>query len=163
MVIQIDSREKSRAIKKILDEFDRQGVEYFVSKLPQADYMSLDNPKLLIDRKQNLLEICQNVVQDHKRFSAELIRAKKYGQHIVVLIEHGGGITCLQDVINWKNPRLKQSPMAVSGERLFKILSTMQNNKEMYSVDFRFCSKSETGKKIIEILSQEEPSEDRSD
>ena len=155
MVIQIDSREKARAIKRILAEFDDQGVEHFVSKLPQADYMSLDNPRLLIDRKQSLLELCQNVVQDHKRFAAELERAKKYGQHIVVLVEHGGGINCLQDVVNWKNPRLKQSPMAVSGERLFRILSAMQNNRDKYDVEFLFCDKGDTGRRIIEILGQE--------
>ena len=153
MVIQIDSREKARAIKKILEEFDRQGVDYFVSKLPTADYMNLDNPRLLIDRKQSLLELCQNVCQDHKRFAAELERAKKYGQHIVVLVEHGGGIKSLQDVMHWKNPRLKQSPMAVSGERLFKILSAMQNNHDKYDVEFLFCDKRNTGKRIIEILS----------
>ena len=154
MVIQVDSREKAHAIKHILAEFDKQGVQYFVSKLPQADYMSLDNPKLLIDRKRSMLEICQNVVQDHARFARELERAKKYGQHIVVLIEEGHGSTCLNDVINWKNPRLKQSPMAVSGERLFRILSTMQNNHDKYDVEFMFCTKADTGKRIIEILSE---------
>ena len=34
MTIQIDSREKARAIKMILATFDRMEVEYFVSKLP---------------------------------------------------------------------------------------------------------------------------------
>ncbi len=153
MVIQVDSREKAHAITKILETFDREGVKWFVSKLPVGDYMSLDNPRLVIDRKQNLNEICNNVVQDHKRFAAELERAKKYGIHVIVLVEHGKNIRELTDVINWQNPRLKQSPMAVSGERLFKILSAMQNNKERYDVEFLFCDKSETGKRIIEILS----------
>ena len=105
MVIQVDSREKAHAIEKILAEFDRQGVKWFVSKLPQADYMSLDNPKLLIDRKQNLNELCNNVVQDHKRFRAELLRAQEYGQHIIVLVEHSKNIRTLEDVIHWVNPR----------------------------------------------------------
>lgn len=153
MTIWIDSREHAHAIKPILAEFDKQGVEYFVSKLPTADYMNMDNPRLLIDRKR-ILELCGNVTQEHKRFSAELERAKKYGQHIVVLCENTNGITCLNDVINWQNPRLKQSPMAVSGERLFRILSTMQNNHEQYDVEFLFCDKKDTGKRIIEILSE---------
>lgn len=152
MTIWCDSREKPRAITKILDEFDRQGVKWFVSKLPVADYMNMDNPRLVIDRKQNLNELCNNVVQEHKRFAAELSKAKEMGIHVVVLCEHGKNIKSLNDVINWQNPRLKQSPMAVSGERLFRILSTMQNNKERYDVEFLFCEKSETGKRIIEIL-----------
>lgn len=156
MVIQVDSREKAHAIKHILAEFEIQGVDYFVSKLPQADYMSLDNPKLLIDRKGNMLEICQNVVQDLDRFACELERAKKFGQHIIVLIENDNEITCLTDVIGWQNPRLKKSPMAVSGERLFRILSTMQNNHDKYDVEFQFCNKKDTGKRIIEILGGED-------
>lgn len=149
MTIQIDSREKARAIKKILLCFDSHGVDYFVSKLPTADYMSLDNPRLLIDRKQNLLEICGNVCQQHERFTAELSRAKQRGQKIVILCEHGHGIETLDDVMHWINPRLKQSPMAVSGERLYKIMSTMQRT---YGVEWQFCDKNHTGQRIIEIL-----------
>lgn len=149
MVIQIDSREKAHAIQGILSEFDRQGVEWFVSKLPQADYMNLDNPKLLIDRKQNLNEVCNNVVQEHKRFTAELERANRYGQHIIILVEHSRNIRTLDDVIHWVNPRLKVSPMAVSGERLYRILRTIENH---YGCEFRFCEKKDTGKRIIEIL-----------
>ena len=152
MTIQIDSREKDRAIKQILADFDDMGVKWFVSKLYVADYMNLDNPKILVDRKQNLGELCNNVVQDHRRFAAELTRAKELGIHIVVLVEHGNGITCMADVLDWENPRLKQSPMAVSGERLFKILSTMQCNTRDYDVSFEFCDKSETGRRIVEIL-----------
>lgn len=50
MDIQIDSREKSRAIRKIIRTFDEQGVKHFSSKLLVGDYMSLDNPRLIIDR-----------------------------------------------------------------------------------------------------------------
>lgn len=155
MVIQTDSREKAHAITHILAEFDRQGVQYYISKLFVGDYQNLDNPRLVVDRKR-MLELCGNVVQDHKRFADELERAKQYGIHVVVLCENTNGITCLADVINWQNPRLKQSPMAVSGERLFRILSTMQNNHDKYDVEFRFCSKADTGKRIIEILSEGE-------
>ena len=152
MVIQVDSREKDRAIKQILSDFDEAGVKWFVSKLYVADYMNLDNPKIVIDRKQNLNELCNNVCQDHRRFAAELSRAKELGIQVIVLVEHGHGITCLADVMGWVNPRLKESPMAVSGERLFKILSAMQCNSRDYSVSFEFCDKSETGARIIELL-----------
>ena len=54
MVIQIDSREKARAIRKIVAEFDRQGIIHPVSKLMVGDYMNYDNPRLVVDRKRNL-------------------------------------------------------------------------------------------------------------
>ena len=152
MVLQVDSREKAKAIKTILSQFESARVKYFVSKLFVGDYQNLDNSKLVVDRKR-ILELVQNVCQDHKRFTAELERAKEYGIHVIVLCENTDGIESLQDVLHWVNPRLKQSPMAVSGERLFKILWAMQNNKERYSVEFQFCDKRETGNKIIELLS----------
>lgn len=172
MVIQVDSREKAHAITKILAEFDRKNVKWFVSKLPVGDYMNLDNPKLVIDRKQNLQEICGNVsgvpmkdenglvkrnqdgsVQTPKaRFLSELERANEYGIELIILCEHGGDIESLPDVMNWVNPRLKESPLAVSGERLFKILTAISKK---YGVSFLFCDKRNTGKRIIELLAND--------
>lgn len=151
MVIQVDSREKARAIQKVLAEFDRQRIQYFISKLPCGDYQSLDNAKLCIDRKQNLSELVTNVCQQHVRFRAELERAQQYGIKMVILCEHGGKIKTLQDVMTWENPRIKQSPLAMSGERLYKVLSSMSKK---YNVDFVFCTKAQTGKEIIRILSE---------
>lgn len=151
MNIQIDTREKARAIKLILADFDRNNIKYFSSKLFVGDYMSLDNPRVSIDRKQNLLEICINVCQQHERFTAELKRAQENGIKIVILCEHGGNINTLNDVIKWKNPRLRTSPKAVSGQQLFKILYSISKK---YDVDFLFCNKSETGNMIIKILSE---------
>lgn len=152
MDVIVDSREKARAIKKILSQFDDSGVRYLISKLPVGDYMSLDNARLAIDRKQNLSELCSNVCQQHDRFRAELERANQYGIKLIILCEHGGNIKSLQDVLTWTNPRLKESPLAVSGERLYRILSTMSKK---YNVDFVFCDKRNTGKEIIRILTEE--------
>lgn len=44
MTIQIDSREKAKAIKKIIATFDSEKVDYFISKLYVGDYMNFDNP-----------------------------------------------------------------------------------------------------------------------
>lgn len=74
MDIQIDTREKQRAIRKIIKTFDDNGVKHFSSKLLVGDYMSLDNPRLIIDRKQNLQELCGNVCQQHERFKRDTVR-----------------------------------------------------------------------------------------
>jgi ERCC4-type nuclease len=149
VTIWVDSREKARAIKLILRDFDAAGIQYITNKLPVGDYMSMDNSRLVIDRKQNLLEICSNVVQDHDRFKRELILAKNLGQKVIILCEHGGNIKCLDDVIGWENPRLSVSPLAVSGERLYRILCQI---KKTYGIEILFCEKKETGSKIIELL-----------
>ena len=92
MEIQIDTREKQRAVVKILEEFDRQGVKHVSSKLYVGDYMTFDNPRLIIDRKQNLFEVCNNVCQQHDRFITEMKKANDIGIKLIFLVEHGGGI-----------------------------------------------------------------------
>lgn len=179
----IDSREKARAIQKIIAEFDRQGITYDVSKLYVGDYQSLDNARLAIDRKQNLNELCSNVCQQHNRFRNELMRAQEMGIKLIILIEHGGKIKSLEDIKGWVNPRrffwekkirkqwgipkdadfetevaelkkhgakIQQPP--TSGEQLYKMLTTISDK---YNVQFEFCNKYETGKKIIELLGGE--------
>ena len=152
MDIQIDSREKAKAIKKIISYFDANNIRHYSSKLFVGDYMSLDNPRLIVDRKQNLQELVGNVCQQHKRFTAELQRAQDAGIKIIILCEHGGSIKELSDVNKWYNPRIKTSPLAVSGQRLFKILFTISKK---YNVDFVFCDKNKTGAKIVELLQSE--------
>lgn len=160
MLIFIDSREKQRAIRNIVNEFQKQGVKFVTNKLYVGDYQSAENPRIVVDRKQNLNEICQNVCQDHDRFRRELTRAQDAGIKIVILIEHGKDITCLEDIIFWENPRgtvrkkvngkwQTIKTKATTGETLYKILTTLQ---EKYGCEFQFCTKEETGRKIVELL-----------
>lgn len=149
MTVFVDSREKQKAIEKILADFDAAGVKHISNKLYVGDYQRLDNPMLVVDRKQNLFEVSNNVCQDHKRFVAELKRAQDAGIHIIFLVEHGWPILSLDAVKKWENPRLKKSPLAMSGPRLHKILSTISAT---YDCEFRFCEKRNTGKEIIKIL-----------
>lgn len=162
MQIFIDSREKQRAIRKIVTEFDKQGIRHISTKLFVGDYMNLDNPRLIIDRKQNLTELCSNVCQDHARFRRELLLAKENDIQLVILVEHGKGIRQLSDVIWWENPRRwkrRKNPetgrweeietKAMQGETLYKILCTQERK---YGVRFLFCEKEETGREIIRIL-----------
>ena len=149
MDILIDSREKAKAIKKIISTFDKCNVRYASSKLFVGDYQSLDNPRLVIDRKQNLSELYTNLCQQHKRFREELLRANNHDIRLVFLIEHGGKIKSLEDVKEWNNPRVKTSPYAWNGERMYKTMVTVM---EKYKTDFIFCDKMHTGLKIIELL-----------
>ena len=166
MTIVIDSREKQKAITKIVAEFDRKGIKHISSKLWVGDYMSLDNPRVIVDRKQNLTEVCSNVCQDHDRFRRELVLAKENGIQLIILCEHGKDIKSLEDVIFWKNPRSEKRKKidgkwqtvhtnAMKGDVLYKILTTLQ---EKYGVRFEFCDKDETGKRIVELLEIEDDS-----
>ena len=162
MIIQIDSREKARAIKSIVEEFNRKGIKHPVSKLMVGDYMNYDNPRLIIDRKQNLSELCSNVCTDHDRFRRELMLAQENDIKLVFLVEHGEDICRLEDVIWWENPRrwkrvqdpatgkwIDVETKAMQGETLYKVLKTQERK---YGCTFMFCDKKNTGKEIVRIL-----------
>lgn len=166
MTIQEDTREKKKEVERIEQQFDALGVYHFRSKLPVGDYMNLDNPRLVIDRKHDLGELCTNVTQQHERFKRELLRAEEIGIKLIILCEHGEGIKSLEDVFFWKNPRRQQykwvtvngrprrvkidpKKMAISGEALYRTLNTI---KDRYGVEFYFCTQEETGQRIVELL-----------
>ena len=164
MIIQCDTREHKQELERIQSQFDRLGVDYFTLKLSVGDYMNVDNPKVCIDRKKDLLEICGNITQEHKRFQAELLRAQQSGIKLIILCEHGPEIQRLSDVYFWHNPRLDKTdwvivdgkpckkklyPKATTGEQLYKSMLTMINK---YDVEFYFCDKTHTGQEIVRIL-----------
>jgi len=149
MVIQIDSREHKWELARIQRQLTAAGCKTIISKLYVGDYQSLDNPRLVIDRKKDLLELCGNVCQQHERFQKELRRAMDAGIEIIILCEHGEEIKRLEDVYFWDNPRRKESPKATTGKSLYKSLMTIRNR---YNVRFEFCSKDRTGERIMELL-----------
>lgn len=150
MVIQIDTREHKFELARVQRQIEKQGASTFVKKLDVGDYMNVEVPGLSIDRKKNLQELCSNVCQQHERFHRELVRANKMGIQLIILIEHGGDISCLEDVYFWDNPRLKKSPKATKGDSLYRSLITI---RDRYGVRFEFCDKRHTGRKIVELLS----------
>jgi hypothetical protein len=152
MIIQIDTREHKFELARIQRQIERHGVKTINSKLYVGDYQSLDNPRLVIDRKKDLQEICGNVCQQHERFQKELMRARDAGIQIIILCEHGGDIKSLEDVYFWDNPRIRKSPKATTGETLYKTLCTI---RDRYGIRFEFCDKRQTGKRIIELLGGE--------
>lgn len=150
MIIQVDSREKSRAIKQILKEFEKQDIKYISSKLYVGDYCDRNNPNLIIDRKQNIAEIAQNATSGHDRVKRELLRLDDLGKDakMIFLIEqdkiNNVPINDLSDVVFWKSKY-----GTVNGLQIYRILSAWEAK---HNVKFMFCNKAETGKKIIEIL-----------
>ena len=138
-----DSREKKN--EHILRYFDRHGIEYEIRKLDYGDYM-VENGTVTIDRKQNLSEVCHNLMlaSDKRRFMNEVRGAKEHGLEFVLLNEHGGKIHSIEDVKDWNN-KYSRVPSVVLMNALHKL-------SVQYNVRVEFCSKAITAKKIIEIL-----------
>ena len=105
--------------------------------LPLGDYMAV--PPVSVDTKASMQEIAQNIggsSEEHNRFRRELQRAQEAGCHLYILVENDEGITDLAGVATWVNPRLIDSPKAITGLRLARAMQTMQ---ERYGVTFLFC------------------------
>ena len=178
MIIQIDSREHKKERQRIEAQFDALDIQYYTSKLYVGDYMGLDNPRLIVDRKKDISELYSNVVQGHDRFVKELLRAKDVGIQLVILCEHGDGVENLVDVVWWVNPRrkryqsytdpktgivkwyklegkqrrcVKRPPL--DGNELYDRLVTISRK---YGVRFEFCNKEETGQRIAMLLGGED-------
>lgn len=143
-MIIIDTREKK--CDHIKTWFDKHGVEYVLQKLDVGDYQIEGNPKVSVDRKQNLSELSKNLMnkKDHSRFWKEVRRAKEQETRLFVLIEHGGKIKSIEDVSQWSD---KYS--GVSGRSL---MNEIYRVHIAYGVEFLFCDKRSTARRILEIL-----------
>lgn len=151
MIIQIDSREKARAIGGIIKEFDRQGIQHFESKLYMGDYIDWENnPRYIIDRKQNIREIATNCTTEQRRLEAEMDKLNDLGARMTFLITQNKigdkKIECLEDLILWQAPKGRGT---VNGETVYRKLRRWLR---IYPIDIQFCSKAEAGKRIIELL-----------
>lgn len=143
-----DTRDKIDKHKNVDDYLEGEGHKIVRTKMFVGDITLLNNQSICIDLKKDLLEVCGNVAQQHERFCAELRKAKENEIKLIILVEQKG-IGCLDDVREWVNPRLKKSPLAISGERLHKILYSLEKK---YGCEFRFCEKKDTGKVIVDLL-----------
>jgi len=121
-----------------------------------------------VDSKFDIQELISDICgKQHDRFRDECILAQNNGIKLYILVENKGGligkttienptIRDLKDLHSWKNPRLfirrngKQLyPTATRGITLQKACLTMQKK---YGCEFVFCTPEESGKKIVELL-----------
>lgn len=148
----VDSREKPKAIGKILKYFEEQGIDYEVSKLLFGDYMEYSRPGLVIDRKQNIAELAKNCTVEHERFRRELDRVQRTGSELIVLVEQNRfmdrgksvRVEAIEDLMTWSSPHT-----IVRGEKVFRVLRSWMAK---YPLQVRFCDKRQTGKEIVKIL-----------
>ena len=139
-----DTREKGN--KKILEYFTKVNQDYIISKLDTGDYMLYKDYSTIIDKKNGLLELANNLchTSEHERIKREIARAKELGCENFIFLIQDSKIKSIEDIKNWSSPHTK-----VKGETLLKIMSTM---KERYGVRFIICPRAKMGEYIIKLL-----------
>ena len=144
MKIIIDSRE--RKYSHIETWFKKNGIDYEIKKLNEGDYQIEGKPDRSVDRKKDMTEMYNCVVNDKSRFMKEVRRCYEKGIKLFVLVEHGGQIKSLADVPNWK-PKYGTISSREVAERLYRLHIS-------YGVEIIFCDKRSTGRRIVELLSR---------
>lgn len=168
-VIICDTRQKLKHHTVKEKYFEQHGLTILRTKLFCGDYANKDNLNVVVDTKQNMQEVVNNICgKSHERFRNECILAQKTGTKLIVLIEEDG-IKSIEDVEKWQNPRreimrlatdpntgkkylIPKYPYATTGLALSRAMTTMQIK---YGVEFMFCPKASAGKKIMELLGLE--------
>lgn len=133
------------------------------SKLSKMDTIGLID--ISVDTKKGCEELYSCLVQDHERFSYSCLLAHNNNIKLIILVENSDGVTCIDNLGNWKNEirwrsyyfakkkaeriggKIPKSP--VKAETLQKTMRTMEKK---YGCRFVFCKPKEAGQKIVELL-----------
>ena len=150
-MILCDTRQQAGKHLNIDKYFERLGIETNRCALYVGDYVVANDQKRSVDTKQDVLELAKDIMSsDHERFKNECLRAKNAGIQLLVLIEEvlpEGGLS------SWQSPSdSKGKPLTkVNGESLRRAMLTMTAK---YGVRFRFCDSRQTGRLIVEYLTE---------
>ena len=138
-----DTREKRN--EHILRYFDRHGIDYEIRKLDVGDYM-FEGGTISVDTKRSVDELASNMLNrnDHARFLREAKRAADSGIKLIVLLETSK-YKAIPDLREWRS---KYS--GISGRAL---MDAVYKTHIAYGVEFLFCPKISTGRRIVELLS----------
>ena len=149
MIIQEDSRQKAEKHANKHEYFKAKEITIMRSKLPYGDYAL--PPEVSVDTKQNITEIAQNMcgsVKEKRRFREECVLANSVGARLIILVEDSR-ITEVGDLFG-RSIGLANGQI-VSGDQLARTMSVMH---ERYGVEFEFCKPENTGKRIVELLTE---------
>ena len=147
-VIICDTRQKPSKTKYIQDQLEDLGFTILRSKMLVGDYQVANKGDVVVDTKQDMHEVESNLVHDHERFRNECKLAQEAGIQLYILIQDPR-LKRVEDVFSWYNVRQRWSPRAATGRQLAKMMLSMH---EKYGVKWRFCTKSECGKTILDLL-----------
>lgn len=167
MMLLEDTRNPASKHRNVHAWAEAAGVTIKRTKLFVGDYTLPTDQTLCVDTKAHMQEVYQNLVEQHERFRNECKLAQEAGIRLTILVEDGS-LHSLEDVASWINPRRERwykihaahqkgrllqlkipSTPPVPSDRLMRMMATMT---ERYSVSWDFCSPSDTGARIWELL-----------
>ena len=144
MILLCDTRQKKNKHKNIENYCKLNNITMIDKCLDVGDYM-FPNGTIAVDTKQDLLELAKDLYQDKKAFNKKYKKCYEQGIELWVLVEEK--INTLDELANWHNEHTK-----VNGRMLIDMIHRL---KVSYGVRFKFASRQESPKILIEILKKE--------
>lgn len=163
LIIMEDTRQQPGKHKNIHDWCEANGVKLRRTKLFCGDYTLPADQKICIDTKYGLQEVYSDLIgREHDRFIREIEAARECSITLVMLVEEKGILT-LEDVREWRNPRRGQyfrAPQHLRPSRppvpSWQLMKAMETTAERHGCIWKFCSKADTGRRIVDILTGKE-------
>ena len=182
MILLEDTRNQINKHKNIHKYCKENDIEIIRNKLIVGDYVLPNVSNISIDTKFGLQEIMKNITEKRfrnelllsKKLGIKLIVLIENSSDINSIDEIPlkwknqrlefykfqlkKQLGLFGEFNEWylyreaKEKGLSPRKPPISPEQLKKALHTIEDNKEEYDVSFEFCSKSETGQKILELL-----------
>ena len=128
-----------------------------------GDYQIFGKGNVVIDTKQDMQEVYSNVITDHERFANEARLAREAGIRLIILVTDPG-VSSIEEVRHWKNPRRERWFMVRAMQRKGKMLTVKQSKtppcasdrlqKAMvtmtlrYGITWLFCKRENVGAEL---------------
>lgn len=156
VIVLIDTREQVN--DHITAQLDKWGVQYIKQKLDYGDYSFMiddsDFAKVcVIERKANVDEIYNNVVQDRGRIEKELYAASNQAKELIMILENVADWEELKGwtVPEWQMKRDDKRKVSEIGKVVYSTLrSWSRGNRYRFTVEF--SQPEETAAKMLELF-----------
>ncbi len=142
------------------------GVDVVRHKLDTGDYMTVGSP-VTVDTKASLAELVMDVGSDHRRFRAEMVRARDSGLHLVVLVESSPRFAEPGELARWpgrcsecRHYRRRECHPSLRSCRRYRyvpmqgavLAETIGTMADRYGCEFRFCDPEDSARIVCDLL-----------
>lgn len=157
VIVLIDTREQVN--QHITAKLDEYGISYESRKLDYGDYSFIADgsdfsKSCVIERKANVDEIYNNVVQDRGRIEKEMYAASNQAKELTMIIESVGGWDQLKNYVvpEWQMQANSQRKKSDIGKVVYSTLRAWERGNR-YNFKVEFSEKKEnTAAKMLELF-----------
>lgn len=153
MILYEDTRQQAGKHENIKEQCEALGITLIQQKLDIGDYRLEGIDNIVVDTKQDVYELANNFFdkKNFTRFQRQCKRAKKEDIKLYILVEEN---MTKAKLLKWK-ARKRSDGQRITAATGKGIYHKMQVYSIAFGVKWRFCKKTETVKKMLELFGVE--------